>query len=310
MSGRGPGGGCRGQGMFLTAGAVLMCFGASGCSKKRFKEAQTLGGRKISAAVLNRGYASYTLYCEACHGKRGDGKGPAAPGTVPPPRDFTKGYFKYVSVPARRLPVDADLLRTMNVGIAGSRMPPWDGIAERRRRDIVQYLKTLSGRWRSETPGTPIPQRSDPWKASERRTVAVAQGERVYHGVAQCWECHPSYQDRSTLSATLTQLRRARDTLGLKPVRLRGRLWRADVVPTQYGSLMPPDFLKAELHGGDALADLYRSVAAGIGGTPMPTWSAKLEVRDLWAVVHYVKSLLRLQGTPSAKALAKRLRTP
>jgi hypothetical protein len=42
----------------------------------------------------------------------------------------------------------------------------------------------------------------------------------------------------------------------------------------------------------------------------MPTWYAKLEVRDLWAVVHYVKSLLRSQGTPAARALAKRLRTP
>lgn len=296
--------------MLLVAGVALSCAGAQACKKKRFTKAQTLGGQKISAAVLNRGHASYTRYCEACHGKRGDGKGPAAPGTVPPPRNFTKGYFKYVSVPAMRLPVDADLLRTMSTGISGSRMPPWDSIPESRRQDIVQYLKTFSKRWHSESAGTPIPMRPDPWKPSQRRTAAVARGERIYHGVAQCWECHPSYQDRTTLVATLAQMRDLRRPKGAKPVRMRGRLWRADVVPTQYGSLLPPDFLKAKPRGGDQLADLYRSIAAGIGGTPMPTWSEKLNVQDLWAVVHYVKSLLRSQGTPAAKALAKRLRTP
>ena len=36
--------------------------------------------------------------------------------------------------------------------------------------------------------------------------------------------------------------------------------------------ILPPDFTFNELRGGDALADIYRAIAAGIGGTAMPTW--------------------------------------
>jgi mono/diheme cytochrome c family protein len=42
---------------------------------------------------------------------------------------------------------------------------------------------------------------------------------------------------------------------------------------------------------GSRLADLYRVVASGVGGTSMPTWKGALPEEDLWALVHYVDRL-------------------
>ena len=62
-----------------------------------FTEAQTLGGKSIDAQTLNRGRELYILNCYACHGAKGDGNGPAAPGLRPPPRNFKQGFYKFAA---------------------------------------------------------------------------------------------------------------------------------------------------------------------------------------------------------------------
>jgi len=48
-------------------------------------------------------------------------------------------------------------------------------------------------------------------------------------------------------------------------------------------------------------ADLYRSIAAGLGGTAMPTWKGALPEADLWALVHYVDALSRGVAVPAVR---------
>ena len=77
---------------------------------------------------------------------------------------------------------------------------------------------------------------------------------------------------------------------------------------SDYGvKILPPDFTFNELRGGDGLDDIYRAIAAGIGGTAMPTWKNVLPEADLWALAHYVRSLVGLRGTPAADALQRAL---
>ena len=40
----------------------------------------------------------------------------------------------------------------------------------------------------------------------------------------------------------------------------------------------------------------------------MPTWKNVLPEPDLWAMAHYVRSLVELRGTPEAGALEQHLR--
>jgi len=88
----------------------------------------------------------------------------------------------------------------------------------------------------------------------------------------------------------------------------RGDLYDAIAKDSDYGvKVLPPDFTFNEMRGGETLDDIYRAVAAGIGGTAMPTWKNVLPEGDLWAISHYVRSLVALRGSAEAAALQRRL---
>jgi mono/diheme cytochrome c family protein len=253
----------------------------------------TLGGKPIPAEVLTAGQRAYAVYCRSCHGDKGDGQGPAAKGLRPPPRDFTLGAFKFAAVPGGTLPNDADLERIVSTGLHGTAMRGWDGIPPGTRRAIIQYLKTFSPRWKDEEPGEPVEPTPDPWQGKEAE--AAARGSDLYHGLARCSNCHPAYQPKQEID-------RASRLLTRKGVTdFRDDLYGSSAKKSDYGTLLlPPDFTRSDLRSvreGHELEDLYRIIASGVGGTAMPTWKGVLSEQDLWALVHYVRSLLALRGT-------------
>src|SRR5688572_22910292 len=70
------------------------------------------GGRPAPEPTSLPGWPLYDRFCLACHGARGDGRGPAAPWLDPLPRDFTAGWFKWggtadATAPARSAVADA-----------------------------------------------------------------------------------------------------------------------------------------------------------------------------------------------------------
>jgi hypothetical protein len=95
----------------------------------------------------------------------------------------------------------------------------------------------------------------------------------------------------------------------------------AETTPSRYFvvSILPPDFLRSDMRSGDALADLYRTIASGVGGTAMPAWIATAPYtdpstgehwdgeKDIWALAHYVRSLVDMKGTPRADAFRRKL---
>ena len=44
-------------------------------------------------------------------------------------------------------------------------------------------------------------------------------------------------------------------------------------------------------------------IASGVGGTAMPTWRGALPEEDLWSLVHFVDSLVKLKGTDAPRRL-------
>jgi mono/diheme cytochrome c family protein len=281
--------------------AALAGSGA-GCSGpgKTFTKSVTLGGRKVSARRLNNGQHLFVTYCSACHGIKGDGKGPASIGLRPPPRNFTQGQFKFAAVASGQLPNDEDLLRIVQKGLHGSAMLPWNDVPERELMDIIQYIKTLSPKWADKTPGEPIVPGPDPW-GPERKAEAVARGMKVYHGLAQCLSCHPAYETKEAINAASLELSK-REAI------LRPDAYHAELKDSEYGyKLMPPDFTRDHVRSGETLEDIYRTVASGIGGTAMPTWKGALPDDDLWAMSYYVLSLIEIKGTPEADARREKL---
>ncbi len=119
---------------------------------------------------------------------------------------------------------------------------------------------------------------------------------KVYHGLAQCASCHPAYEPKGTIDAA------SRELVG-RTAALRENPYVSKLTDSDYGvKLMPPDFTRDDLRAGTTLPDLYRTVAAGIGGTAMPSWKGSLPEEDLWALAYYVRSLVDLRGTPEAAA--------
>lgn len=270
-------------------GFLVLAVLAASCKGYRphgFDRPMKLGGKVVPARVLAQGERDYTLYCRACHGEKGDGKGPSSPGLRPPPRDFTQGTFKFAAVAAGTLPNDDDLVRIVRGGLHGTAMLAWDGVPEANLEAIIQYLKTFSPRWKEEQPG---PAEAIP--APPRGTEAlVARGRDVYR-TAKCWECHGDEGRGDGPSAG-----QLRDDFDL-PIR-------------------PTDLARGRLKGGASVTDVYRTLTLGLDGTPMPSFADSIDPPDRWAVAYYVLSLSAwldpLTGQPLALPPAARaaLRSP
>jgi mono/diheme cytochrome c family protein len=83
----------------------------------------------------------YTIFCVSCHGEHGDGKGPVGVTLDPPPRDFTKGEWKFGGT-------DKDLFEVITNGAASKGgsplMTPWGAvIPEADRWALVHYVRSL-----------------------------------------------------------------------------------------------------------------------------------------------------------------------
>jgi mono/diheme cytochrome c family protein len=264
---------------------LVVLVGAISCRRRFPSEGMTLGGTHVDYATLRNGWSAYGVYCANCHGDRGDGRGPVGIGMNPSPRDFRRGVIKYASVPSGQLPTDDDLLRTIRNGLAGTPMRGWP-MPDEEARAIVQYLKTFSDRWRTGRSGVPISRARDPWQG--REAEAQERGERIYHATAQCFTCHPGYLSREEMVRVVF----AQSGMQISASDLRPELDEAVVQTTDWGTrVMPTDFRGATLKSGNSVPDVYRTIAAGVGGTSMPAWQGVLPEEDLWALAHYVQGL-------------------
>jgi mono/diheme cytochrome c family protein len=252
-------------------------------------------GRAAGPELLREGEHAYRLYCAGCHGERGDGRGPAARFLDPKPRDFTQGLYKFASVPAGGLPRDEDLMRTLARGLPGSSMPSWQFLPEGERRALVAYVKTFSTAFAERAPAAPVAVSEDPYGDRDpgRLRAAIDRGAVVYHVLATCWQCHAAYEPPEAID----RMAQAEES----PVDLRPDADRPLPVDDAWGDvLVPTEFTTQRLKNGSAVADIYRTVAAGVGGTAMPTWKDALEESDLWALAYYVKSLADRRWWPTS----------
>ena len=187
--------------------ALTMVLGFSSCSENHFHEGKVLGGKYIEAEELNLGKQIYSEYCMACHGVKGDGKGVAAKGLVPPPRDFTKGLFKFGWVVSGERPTDKSLHKLIRHGLNGTAMLPWD-MSHDQVQAVIQYIKTFAPEvWegKDKTPAKMVSAGKDPFGLA-RKAFAIEKGKEVYHVTAQCQSCHRAYVSKAELSSITYKL--------------------------------------------------------------------------------------------------------
>lgn len=278
--------------LVATAGIGLAAAGA-GALGWTAAWAEPVGGANVRTL--------YEAQCATCHGREGRGDGPAAYLLYPRPRDFGEGKFRLVSTD-NGVPTDEDLFHTITLGIPRSAMPAWAHLPEGDRRELAPYVRGLARdgyaarllQLAAETGDETTPEEArgiaraklnpgTPWTLppeSPQTLESLIRGRQVF--MEQCAQCHGA-DGRGTGRDDL------KDDKGM-PIRAR-------------------DYTRGIFKGGKTSENLARRILSGIPGTPMPSFSDKFgfvpgrtpEADDLWALVHYVQSLIR----PGAQELAE-----
>jgi len=227
---------------------------------------------------LIRGLEVYQEQCAPCHGTGGRGDGPAAYLLNPHPRDFTSGTFRLTSTESG-MPNDADLERSIRLGLPGSAMPPWGYLAQSEIEALILAVRYLALEGKAETlmgeqqitrdaalktaagaltPGDPVEVPAKPPSAA----INVEHGQELF--VKSCAPCH--------------------DVDG------RGRL-RTDMVDGSGFPIFARDFTQGIFKGGSNDELLALRIVRGLPGSPMP--ALPYGAADLWSIVGYVETLIK-----------------
>jgi cytochrome c oxidase cbb3-type subunit I/II len=207
------------------------------------------------------GQRIYFENCAACHGERGDGKGPEAGRLKTQPRDFTRGIYKFRSTPSGSLPVDEDIYRSISQGVRGTSMLAQLHLSEKERWAATEYLKTFSPRFNAEKTPEAVPIPAKPSSNAE----LIALGKRMYMD-AGCAECHGSQGKGDGTSAN-------------------------DLKDDWGNPISPTDLTLKPFKSGSNPEDLYRTISTGLNGTPMPSYANVLTPQEPWSLVAYILSI-------------------
>lgn len=255
-----------------------------------------LGADAADSQLLQHGAEVYRRNCEQCHGVTGDGNGPAAQFLTPRPRDYRRGIFKFTSTPYGSKPRREDLRRTIERGVVGTSMPSFRLLPKRDLDAVLAYVLALTHRGeleqmliaQAESEGELTDEGVDElvqgllerWQSARENTVeaetkmppvteeSIAAGAAIFQK-RECFKCH------------------GRDGRG-------GLAGGIEVGNDAWGHKDPAaDLTSGMLHGGQLPVDIYRRIASGINGTPMPAFkdSFASDPEAMWQLTHYVLSL-------------------
>ena len=214
-----------------------------------------------SKSLLARGRNIYMHMCVFCHGIDGNGGGLAVEYLYPWPRDFRAGIFKFRTTPTGTLPRDEDLYRTIINGIPGTSMPAWkDALSPQDTWALIHHIKNFSPRFKNEPQGEQI-EFANPLASTP---ALVARGKELFNEL-KCIRCHgESLKGDGELAESLMDA------------------WKHAVF---VHDITNPQFFKS----GHKPADLFRTISAGLDGTPMGSY-LHIPEEDRWALVHYIRS--------------------
>lgn len=228
--------------------------------------------RPVSDLDAVAGKKIYIRECAACHGDKGNGKGPAANFLDPRPRDFTRKAFKFRTTPAGKPPATEDIARVVEHGVPGTAMPPFGYLTADERKKVVAHVLVLA-----DLLDTPEPDKlPDPGPRPPTSPESLAKGKQIYTAMG-CVKCHgESGRGDGVAAADLTD---EED----RPIKVR-------------------DFTTGVYRGGGSPQDLLNRFVSGMDGTPMPSFGDMIQPADRWALIDFVLSLQKPASEPPLPA--------
>ncbi len=211
-----------------------------------------------SSLQIENGKEIYERYCIACHGADGKGDGPEAYKLETKPTDFTSGNIKFKSTPYGTLPVENDIVSTLELGARTTAMLPQLQLSEAQMHDAAAYVISLMPK--DEKAGKPI----EIGKAPAVNNELLKTGKKLFD--VNCVSCH------------------GKDAKGDGPLASKLTDYRQDPIH-------PADLILRPLKRANTPDRMFMIVSTGIKGTPMPPFQQVLKPKERWAVVDYVESL-------------------
>jgi DMSO reductase family type II enzyme heme b subunit len=287
----------------IVSAIVLLCL--LGCQRSPSSDSSEIEAKSVPSEIEAKPAAStdssppsplsgkelYALHCAACHGENGDGKGIAETFLFPKPRDFRLGRFRLVST-NNNVPTREDLHAVLLRGMPGSSMPPWAHLSQQERDALVDEVMRLRREGAREsyihllkedeeltdeeiaaddvqeeiqdyvddftTPG----ESTDVPSIGPSTAEAVARGKEVYAKFV-CISCHGETGRGDGVQ----------------------EMWDDEKMPTR-----PRDFTIGIFKGNYDSASLYRRIAFGMPGSPMPG-SSTITAEQMVDLVHYIRSM-------------------
>jgi mono/diheme cytochrome c family protein len=261
----------------------------------------------------------YRQQCLHCHGVEGGGNGPTAgprdnPYLNPRPRDYRRGVFKFTALKDKARPRRDDLWRVLDEGIYTTAMPSFRRFSKAELHGLVDYVRLLAIRGEVETRLTQVVLEDEPltpgafaetlrevwdkWQEAQEKVVTyageipeptpelLARGRELFMDAStgNCFSCHGEQGLGDGVAAW-----KQSDEGELVPAYLDD--WGNPIVPR--------NLQRGVYRFGRRPFDIYCRIYAGINGGPMPAIGESrdangnllLQPQDLWALVHYARSL-------------------
>lgn len=250
--------------LFLWISLITFCVDPS-CVTSCLANSATDSARRKDMHYYMKGQHIFRSQCSPCHGKTGRGNGPWAVNLAVKPRDFRLGVFKFRSTPYGKLPTNDDLRRTIRNGISGTAMPFFKNLTDADVNGLIVYLQSLSKRWKDEknyAKAIPLPKTPAWFKNDEQLATHSKLGASKFAEL--CTSCHGSKGKGDGLAAK-----------GLMDV------WKNPITPA--------DLTNEHHKSGDAPADIYRTIANGLDGTPMLGFYPTIKQEEIWNLVAFIK---------------------
>lgn len=230
-------------------------------------------GRTKVASPRPLGEASYARNCAVCHGAEGRGDGQAAYLLDPKPRDFRRGELRLISTD-NLVAADEDILRTIRQGVPGTAMPSWAQLPEAEQRALVAQVRGLR---RAELRAAALASGKDREAAEKEAIEGTTPGSVIQPPPPGSYAAADM---KTTFTATCAKCHAEDGTGRNDPA------WRTG----EGFPITSRNFVRGVFKGGRSDLDLYRRIAAGMPGTPMPAFGA-LPPEYIWKMVRYIESL-------------------
>ncbi len=97
---------------------------------------------KKTQELVNLGKKLYEQNCSACHGPKGEGKGPAAAALTPHPVDFAQPLANWPNTKGK----PEKIFEAISKGIPNSAMVGWSQLSEKDRWGLVYFVMEFAAK--------------------------------------------------------------------------------------------------------------------------------------------------------------------